>query len=1163
MYRFLVSCLKILLLVSLAVLLILLVFGLALALGWPWWTGAFMLIGLSGLVAGFLFLKKIWLRRRERRFINQVIAQDEAYIQSLGEKERQNSKELQQRWKEAIQTLRQSHLRKYGNPLYVLPWYMLVGESGSGKTTAIQSARLSSPFAEMSSTSGISGTKNCDWWFFDKAILIDTAGRYTVPVDESRDSEEWEKFLTQLGRFRKKEPLNGLVVTIAADQLMDAGPETVEDAARRVRRRVDELMHVLGAKFPIYLMVTKCDLIEGMTHFCNQLDESGQSQAMGALNQDFSKKTADFIHHTMDSLVERLKDLRLLMLQKTPAQSTDPGLLVFPEAFKNLGPGLDVFIRGAFQETPYKESPLLRGLFFSSGKQEGTPYSHFLKELGLIARQEVLPGTNKGLFLHDFFSRILPGDRGLFAPTQAALQWRRLTRNLGLTAWMAIAVAACGLLSFSFVQNLSAIQGLSREFQQPIVFENDIVDDTIAMSAYLDAIKRVEEKNRSFWIPRLGLTESLAVEKRLKQNFCDNYYNGFLKRFDNRTAAHWARFSAMTPQKTLGTHAAHLVRRINLLQAALAGEGGVQLRELFRPAFAPLITQTGGRQAVPDLGEKLSELYWHYVHWQPDNIALKEEMRELRKWLGRLLTLEGAPLNWLVEVVNSDPTLSPVLISDFWGSGRMPADVPRAFTTEGKARVDALVAEMEQALHDELVLAEKKLDFYQWYNRRYIESWKAFAEAFAGGAQTLEDKDEWVRIASRIGSDKDPYFVLMDTMARHLEPFQGGAAPPAWVAFIYDFQAARGQGAIYDKKAGASDAGLVRKAARKVTSSLRKAEQAVGVDPLAGLNPKERLLAGKAFSAYQTALSEITAVSASRQQAYEMAAAFYKNPEASDDSAALFAQAYAEAETLKSILSEPGKDLRVMDRLLSGPVEFLHQFVLAETACHLQSQWEDSVLLEVRDISRQNVNQLLMGENGLVRHFVEGEAGPFLARSPVKGYHPLQVKKRSVGFHKPFLSYLTRAERASRTVQATYNVVVKADPAGANPGARTLPEETVLELQCAGAATRLVNQSYPKSQNFSYSPQDCGDVVLTIKLGNLVLSKSYTGYLAFPEFIREFENSGRRFSPDAFPEHAATLRRMDLEYIRMNFDFQNHKPVMDFYSAANAPLPDAIAPCWQ
>ena len=98
-------------------------------------------------------------------------------------------------------------------------------------------------------------------------------------------------------------------------------------------------------------------------------------------------------------------------------------------------------MNGTFQENPYQETPILRGLYFSSGKQEGSPYSHFLKELGLIEEREVLPGTSKGLFLHDFFSRIMPADRGLFAPTQRTLEWSKLTQNLGLAAWLAVAVA--------------------------------------------------------------------------------------------------------------------------------------------------------------------------------------------------------------------------------------------------------------------------------------------------------------------------------------------------------------------------------------------------------------------------------------------------------------------------------------------------------------------------------------------------------------------------------------------------------------------------------------------------------------------------------------------------------------------------------------------------
>ena len=117
--------------------------------------------------------------------------------------------------------------------------------------------------------SGISGTRNCDWWFFEQAVLIDTAGRYAIRVDEEKDKEEWQKFLSLLAKYRKKEPLNGLIVTVSADSLNDRNAENLERYGRDIRKRVDELTRVLGAKFPVYVMVTKCDLIQGMTQFCD------------------------------------------------------------------------------------------------------------------------------------------------------------------------------------------------------------------------------------------------------------------------------------------------------------------------------------------------------------------------------------------------------------------------------------------------------------------------------------------------------------------------------------------------------------------------------------------------------------------------------------------------------------------------------------------------------------------------------------------------------------------------------------------------------------------------------------------------------------------------------------------------------------------------------
>lgn len=380
---------------------IILVFGLVLLLDWPWWMGFFLLLVLIGLGIGFLFLRKIWLRRKEERFVQQVIEQDESNLKAVSGKEKDDLKELQNRWKEAVDALRGSHLRKYGNPLYVLPWYMVIGESGSGKTTAITSARLSSPFAEMSRISGLSGTKNCDWWFFEQAIILDTAGRYAIPIDEGRDKEEWQKFLALLIRYRRREPIHGLIISIAADKLLEGQSGVLEEDGKNIRRRIDELMRVLGTKFPVYVLVTKCDLIQGMTQFCDHLPEKSLDQPMGFINQDLKTDVTAFQEQAFQAIGERLRNLRILLIHQPGAKEVDPGLLLFPEEFENLRKGLQSFMNGAFKENPYQETPILRGLFFSSGRQEGSPYSHFLNALGLIGEKEVLPGTNKGLFLHD------------------------------------------------------------------------------------------------------------------------------------------------------------------------------------------------------------------------------------------------------------------------------------------------------------------------------------------------------------------------------------------------------------------------------------------------------------------------------------------------------------------------------------------------------------------------------------------------------------------------------------------------------------------------------------------------------------------------------------------------------------------------------------------
>ena len=84
------------------------------------------------------------------------------------------------------------------------------------------------------SVKGVGGTRNCDWWFTDQAVLIDTAGRYTTQDSHAAaDAREWQTFLQLLRRHRPVQPVNGVIefcVTAAPAGALATGDESVEMA---------------------------------------------------------------------------------------------------------------------------------------------------------------------------------------------------------------------------------------------------------------------------------------------------------------------------------------------------------------------------------------------------------------------------------------------------------------------------------------------------------------------------------------------------------------------------------------------------------------------------------------------------------------------------------------------------------------------------------------------------------------------------------------------------------------------------------------------------------------------------------------------------------------------------------------------------------------------
>ncbi|MCP4117511.1 MAG: type VI secretion system protein ImpL [Desulfobacteraceae bacterium] len=1154
---------KIVLLLALALFAFLLLVGAVVWAGWPLWVVFFVAAGIAGVILGLVLLKKLMARRQEQRFVQQIILQDDQSLKSMNQTDQDAAKAMQQKWKEAMEALKRSHLKSRGNPLYVLPWYMVIGTSGSGKTTAIKSARLTSSFEDAQAVAGLSGTKNCDWWFFEQAILIDTAGRYAVPVDETRDREEWQRFLSMLAKYRKKEPLNGLIVTIAADTLNTMEPEAIDRYGKGIRMRIDEIMRVLGSKFPVYAMVTKCDLVHGMTRFCDHLPEESLKQAMGTVNRDTTgREPGTLVSQAFDSMGQRIRDLTLLVLHTLRGSSPDPELLLFPKEFEKLEEGLKRFINRVFQETPYQETPIFRGIFFTSGRQEGTPFSHFLKDLGLISEQEVLPGTSKGLFLHDFFASLLPSDRGLFTLTQQGAEWLRLTKNLGFASFVAIVIAFCGMLSFSFVKNLNTLKQVTVEFATPGILQGELLSDIIALERFSQAIIQVEKENRQWWIPRFGLTESLAVETRLKEKYCSLMHERFIDPLDKHRADAMSYMDAATPEQSRINHMVHLTKRINLIRARLENESLEALSSRPQPGYRGVDLNIG-QAIVEEVRQKLKNLYLYALFWRTDTQALNREMNDHQKWLARLITLEGTTMNWLVTWANARPDLEPYTLGGFWGMEKGPADaigVPPAYTLKGREEILLLVKETEAALTDPLVIAALKREFLAWYRTNYLTTWHRFVKSFPRGKKALSTRDQWKTIAETIHLPANPYGELLTTATKELEPFSGADDLPRWITLLGQLSRVEREAAVI-KAQEVGKTGVLRTATDRLKSTLTR-----GSTLPSGMDrpPETMMAAGKALLTYQEALGALAPMTSSQKAAFNGATSIYTGDPSTNESP--FFLARKAVKTLRKTVersTDGGAD--EIWTLVRGPLDLFQEFILKESACELQKAWEKKVLVELTGMGRgANTSALVLGEDGLATQFLNKEAAPFIERGLKKGFHAARINNRDIAFEPAFLTFLTRGKVVVKPSRKEYTVKILGYPTNANDEALFQPHATVLILECEGTVTELENLNYPVTEIFKWSFNKKCDLILKIKVSDLILEKKYTGVNSFPRFLKEFSRASgsRTFYPGNFPAHKADLQRMRIKHIKVKYGFKGHAPVVKLLTASPGKVPTEIVRCW-
>lgn len=442
-----------------------------------------IVIGLILLTLPFVLLFNAWRNRRERRREAAAAAAAGEEPASGGKGKRKSGKQPDQPSRtyedltngaaEAVQWLRGTKLgteaaaaaaaSETGDAVYALPWFLVAGPPESGKTSLVLSSGLNFqtlPSQRHAEHRLVRPTRSCEWRITDAAVLLDTAGRYQM---EGANRDEWAALTETLKRHRSRRPLDGFLIVVSAKWALEVDDAELEAQAKILRAQLDDVMQRARARFPVYLVWTHADAVEGFGQFFSRLPRERRGEVWGATIPLAQSANAHALFDVeFDLLFDALMRQRLTHLDVSDSPSEQLSIFNFPPRVSETRSPLALFTSILFRPTPFRESPLLRGFYLTAnvgsnghGAKVSTPVAAPVAdetggnggEGGRQARVSTRT-IGEGFFIERFFKDVLLRDQNLAAALQPP---ERRSFRLRIALLTLAAVLGLSLLTGLFV----------------------------------------------------------------------------------------------------------------------------------------------------------------------------------------------------------------------------------------------------------------------------------------------------------------------------------------------------------------------------------------------------------------------------------------------------------------------------------------------------------------------------------------------------------------------------------------------------------------------------------------------------------------------------------------------------------------------------------------
>jgi type VI secretion system protein ImpL len=733
---------------------------------------------------------------------------------------------------EIVQWLRGSKLgdARARDAAYALPWYVIAGPAGSGKTSLLLNSGLDFhvlPSQRAAEQRAVRPTQGCEWRVTDEAIWLDTSGRYQT---EGPDRDEWAALIETLKRHRRARPLDGLVLAVNAAAVLRMSETEIEQQAKVLRARLDEALLRAGRRFPVYLVYTHMDEVDGFAEFFDSFTPEERAQVWGST---FPLAQSDGAQAQIDSefdhLYARLLRRRVVQLGTAPAPGEQLRVFKFPGRFRRARGSLGRFATALFRPNPFSENPLLRGLYFTSGAS-------------------VAPAgagqTNGDFFARGLFRDVLLPDRNVVAAEQARRQNTHLLRDLLLGAAAAAALFLVVGMVVSYFNNKHLIAtadaagrrltdirkttSKSRGSDSQVREELAAVEDVRGLLAALD---EYEQKSPPPFM-RFGLyaggklnSSDPANPSIIRHLYFEAVQDQFLKSTVARMEDDLRKFAsgqtqppaatpAASPPPPVATDEDYLGRHYDLLKAYLM----LSKPDKVEPTFLAQTLRDYWERSAPAGDDEVALRQLDYFatqagkedapHPEIDNALVAQAQDKLAAYpiVNRVYKRITSDINTVVKY--------PVKLSTIPNArdGNLLAgtySVPGAFTVEGyrefanrmKSSVSDEFRKDDWVMRANVSAGEnvdaKKDELANMYYRDYVAQWQRFLQEIK--VRDYQSKEEAIRALRTLSGSTSPLDSVLREVARQVNPSAEGGFV-GWVKSFFTSKTGVGGGGTQIEK---------------------------------------------------------------------------------------------------------------------------------------------------------------------------------------------------------------------------------------------------------------------------------------------------------------------------------------------------------------------------